>query len=136
MIREARAKRAAEAGAADAPEEAGTVVAAGADEAAVAANADEAIMAADAGEAIVTDDAVETVETDGAVEADEEVAVETASSTGPADAAADEEHPSRGQSYETSVITGEELKPLLDQGRLVKTTLVKRAGRSNASSSV
>ena len=36
----------------------------------------------------------------------------------------------RGKSYETSVITGEDLKPLFDEGKLVKTSHVQRAGDS------
>ncbi len=39
----------------------------------------------------------------------------------------DDEPLVRGTSYETSVITGEDLKPLFDEGRLVRTSNVKRA---------
>ena len=79
--------------------------------------------------------------------AEEAVAAEEAAAANPAeegDAPApaessevvDEERPSRGESYETSVITGEELKPLLAEGRLVKTSNVKRASGSNATPSL
>ncbi len=59
---------------------------------------------------------------------------EAESAPEPVDSPEAEEPPSRGASYETSVITGEELKPLLADGRLVKTSNVKRAAGSSASS--
>ncbi len=73
-----------------------------------------------------------------AAAAEEASAVEEASAPEPADSpgALDEAHPARGASYETSVITGDELKPLLAEGRLVKTSNVKRAAGSNATPSL
>ncbi len=94
-----------------------------------AAAAEEASAAEDAS----THEAGEAVEAEEAVEASP--AVESAPEPASSPEVTDEE-PARGASYETSVITGEELKPLLAEGRLVKTSNVKRAAGSDATSSL
>ena len=66
-------------------------------------------------------EAVDVAREAGAAEAEEPAGAEMEA------AAAEPEPPLRDSRYETSVITGEDLKPLFDEGRLVKTTNVKRA---------
>lgn len=76
--------------------------------------------------------AAEASEAESDVEAESEAdqAAATSAAAGTKPSKGTSERPPRGTSYDTSVITGEDLKPLFTEGKLVKTSHVKRASSS------
>lgn len=88
---------------------------------------EEASSAEDPGE---DEEAVEQASVSDSAEVSDSVEASSESEAEASSEETEEDSPARGRSYETSVITRKDLEPLIAEGRLVKTSHVKRASDS------